>query len=372
MNDRIGPFASFNPDMDTYDYKWQNFRQHLLDNTVTTSSGAFPEFMIIGPGRSGSNWVFSSLFPNYNITRKEIHYFTFKWQEESLDKYRHRFECDLAPLKGDFTPWNCLLPQQAIETIYALNPNLKIIYLARNLADHAWAVARHIARARKYSFRLLDGDYSNLSLDMLAPFLLSDFSISTSDHFLAINRWLSVFPKENVQVHFFEEMIENPENYLKKISSFLCFDVGAADCSAQEKCNIGLDLSVPDSAKVLLSTIWRYRTMRTAEMLKEKFGLIVPRQWEKATEQEVLSDDLLIHDDIQNEIYLTGGAKSGLFYNAFKNQSPSGRSNKVICDYPFDAYALTDHTLQGVANHSALDKLRQSRIIEQLKMEMDT
>jgi len=101
-----------------------------------------------------------------------------------------------------------------MKTILTLNPNLKIVYLARNPIDHAWSFTKHANRYRKHSFSSLGNDVSKLSPEILFPFLLSDFAIAVSDHFLTLNRLLSVFPKENIHVYFFEEIVKNPTSVL--------------------------------------------------------------------------------------------------------------------------------------------------------------
>jgi len=108
--DLTGPFGTYNPPLGTFDKAWEENSQHLLHN-LPSEPVAFPDFMVIGPGKSGTTWLYNSLSRCSDIKRKESHYFTFGWQEDGLEQYSQQFKCPDDLIRGDFTPWYCLLPR---------------------------------------------------------------------------------------------------------------------------------------------------------------------------------------------------------------------------------------------------------------------
>jgi len=117
-------------------------------------------------------------------------------------------------LAGEITPGYMLAPPHVIERIRALNPDLKAILLLRNPVSRAWSNVCHSLRGKVHS----------ASLDQLRTMVDSQGMLMRGDYVTAINNWRSVLGESNLFIGFYDELVANPRDLLRRILQFLGVD----------------------------------------------------------------------------------------------------------------------------------------------------
>lgn len=226
----------------------------------------FPDFLVIGAGRSGTTWLYENLKKSEEIWLppiKEIHYFDRSTQysspsflnEPSLLKrlignedynvdfrkkfaramgsvifkgglknlswfinfylsnysdkwYASLFKNGSGKITGDITPAYQILVQKDIRKIYELMPGCKIIFIIRNPVLRTWSQFRK-------------NNQSGFNLDHIKDLIASDDIRLRNDYLATIKNYLSSFPKENFLIAYYDEIIECPDKLINRILNFL-------------------------------------------------------------------------------------------------------------------------------------------------------
>ena len=106
--------------------------------------------------------------------------------------------------------------------------------------------------------------------------------MASGDYLGQLRRWLSVFPREQIYVDFYESVAHDPQALLRNVFAFLGV-AGDVDLSAfphAEKISCGLPRELPPSLRRFLQQVHGDRTRELASFLHEHFGLILPPEWE--------------------------------------------------------------------------------------------
>jgi hypothetical protein len=323
----------------------------------------FPDFLLIGGGRSGTAWLRTALarHPGVNVgPDHEIHYFTKDWEERPLRDYCRSFDESGQGLRGDFTPATALLPAHAIRAIHRLNPRIKILYAMRNPVDHAWALARHYIRFRGFAFGELE-QTGTLTVAMLMRFFVSDFAIASSDHASVLERWSSVVPRENIFVYVMDRAVSEQMGLLAEVQRFLELDpvLDPARLVPPEPVNVGLPERLPDFLKPWLRTLWRRRTVRLASLLQSRFGLALPADWQTDLQDSVIANDQLLFEGARRYMMKGGAEDGGLFFEPDTGE---------VADYVLDLHLAQEWREGG--GWDALDDWRQARILREMNADL--
>ncbi len=223
----------------------------------------FPDFISIGAERAGSTWLYKNLKKHPEIWLppvKEIHYFDEKeklssvniWdrifdQNSSLNRrwrrilktqlvkldyqnirwhskyffqprndrwYASLFPSESKQKAGDITPAYSTLSRESVAHIYELIPNAKIIFILRNPIQRAWSHALKRIRDRKRSI-------ASVPETELIQNFNSTTSRSRGSYLKILEIWQSYYREENFFIGFFEDMVQNPEDFLLKLFDFL-------------------------------------------------------------------------------------------------------------------------------------------------------
>jgi len=126
--------------------------------------------------------------------------------------YKSLFE-NIENLSGEITPAYSFLNIQDIQRIYNINPKIKLILILRNPIDRAWSQISFYIRIKQLP--------QNITIKEMKTFIDSKEQILRGDYIKIINNWLQIFPKEQIHIGFYDEIMLNPQNFLNKIFSFL-------------------------------------------------------------------------------------------------------------------------------------------------------
>jgi hypothetical protein len=241
----------------------------------------FPDFLILGPQRTGTSWLYSALsrHPQIFLTEpKETYFFSaLKYRQperfvtDDLRWYlRHfrdpplryaakcvrsvwRFREFYAPkMRGEATASYAALDYDVIEEITRLNPRIKAILMVRNPIDRAWSHAKK---------DLLRGDrcrLENLSKETLHGFLLRPYQISCGRYTEQLGNWTRVLSPGYLFVGRFDDIVARPRGLLLDIMRFLGVraEERYIDASVDVPVNVTAKLDMPESVRRLLTGLF--------------------------------------------------------------------------------------------------------------------
>lgn len=191
----------------------------------------FPDFIIIGAQKAGTTWLGSRLsaHPDIFLPRPyEVHFFDVErnWRA-GREWYAEKFAAaSSAQAAGEKTPdylWvnrpSSLGSGNIARRLHETVPEAKLIVILRDPVERAVSAFYHQVRARKISpflspARVLLGDDSRLR---------ERFGFLSRGHYAEqLERYLSLFERDQVRVYFFEDDIQrNGEETFRDVCAFL-------------------------------------------------------------------------------------------------------------------------------------------------------
>ncbi|MFZ4763353.1 MAG: sulfotransferase [Roseimicrobium sp.] len=201
----------------------------------------FPDFLIVGPQRTGTTWLYHNLKCHPEIllpAKKEIYYFSTlghpehrRYQFQFLEDYMRIFDTSLAyrlnrhydalrrcgclyhpRVRGEATATYATLETDVIEEIAVLNPAVKAIVMVRH------PVERALSHAKKELLRKASGPVSD---DELLHFCQSQSKIELCDYDAILAAWRAHLRPGHVFVGDYREIVESPLALLAAMHRFL-------------------------------------------------------------------------------------------------------------------------------------------------------
>ncbi len=181
-----------------------------------TLKGTLPDFIGIGAQRAGTTWLYRCLSEHPEIfmsAKKELHFFNRHF-DQGLEAYKANFpvsETQHAKVCGEITP-NYYHREQALQRIRDTLPDVKLFFVLRE------PVARAYSQYQLY----VQSDYQGLSFDeVLAKYEdVTDLSLQGKH----LQRIFEIFPRDNVLVLFYDDIVRTPATVVKSVFSFLEVD----------------------------------------------------------------------------------------------------------------------------------------------------
>jgi hypothetical protein len=247
-----------------------------------------PDFLIIAPPKTGTTWIAANLRCHPGIfmpEKKELKYFSMYHRWLDLGWYAGHFREAGNRLKGEASPSYALLPCGMIRWIHALMPQLKLVFLMRDPVDRAWSHARHNFRYREAGFATYQGEFESVPHRAWRKSFCHPWLLASSDYLGQLQRWLSVFPKEQIYIDLYERLASEPEALLKRIIKFLRVDtepINWPTFRTKEKILPGLEKELLPGLERQLLQLLQPRTRKLEHYLREVFGLCVADAWSKS------------------------------------------------------------------------------------------
>ncbi len=210
-------------------------RQPRPDRITSAHQRQPPGFVIIGAQKGGTTSLFRYLTEHPDVggaNKKEVHFFDFRFHK-GMDWYLAHFPPrGKHTLVGEASP-SYLFHPEVPGRVRAALPQAKLIVLLRNPVDRAYA---HYQMNVGWGFETLPfeaaisqepermGDSGDLSRDWQSLSYVNwrRFSyVSRGVYVDQLQRWLSVFPREQVLVIKSEELYEEPERIYDQTLKFL-------------------------------------------------------------------------------------------------------------------------------------------------------
>lgn len=243
-----------------------------------------PDFLIISPPKTGSTWLADNLrcHPAIFIPAiKEIKYFSTWFKRLDLNWYLQHFILGSGRVKGEASPDYALLPIERIRLIRSMAPDLKLIFLMREPVSRAWSHARHNCRYREVNFVGSNSDFEDVTDEQWTKNFSHDWPMSSGDYFGQLRRWLTVFPREQLYVDFFESIEHDPIALLRKVFAFLGVDpaLDLGGFPIRERILAGLPAELRPTLRCRLQQLLCGRSIDLASFLREQFNLTPPPAW---------------------------------------------------------------------------------------------
>ncbi|MCP4614554.1 MAG: sulfotransferase domain-containing protein [Planctomycetes bacterium] len=205
---------------------------YLMQND--NSKATLPNFLIVGAQRTGTTWLFECLRSHpeiYLADIKEVNFFSstgaFNY-DRGLDWYAAHFSsAGNYTAIGEITP-EYLLDAKAPERIKETLGNVKIIIIIRNPIERAYSSYGKGLRENHWSCSFEQFIEANL-----------DYCIDRGMYYTQIERYLRVFPKQNICVKIYKDIAKDPCKYIQGIYSFLGVNSDHIPASIHQRFNVG-------------------------------------------------------------------------------------------------------------------------------------
>lgn len=190
-----------------------------------------PTFMVVGAQKAGTTWLFECLSEHPEIyvpDIKEVHFFSrpedsrFSRQHKGLDWYLSLFPDRGYKATGELTP-DYMYYHHCAEALKAFNPDLKLIFMLRDPVDRTYS-AYWMTRAHRQD---------------IPPF---EEMIEQNQHYVArgfyytqIQRFLALFPRDQIRIYIYEEVVRDPDPFFADVYGFLGVDPSFKPYSSNKK-----------------------------------------------------------------------------------------------------------------------------------------
>jgi len=204
----------------------------------------FPDFLIVGPQRTGTTWLHANLryHPEIMLSEpKELYFFSSLKQTTgarfgsaeladylsyfheplwrvllrnaiSLWQYRQLYR---PKIRGEATASYAALERDVIADITALNRDIKVILMIRDPVERAWSHAKKdLVRNRKRKF-------DDVSGEEFERFFTDPYQRQCARYVENIDNWTACLRPKHLLVALFDDVDANPEALLLEVMSFL-------------------------------------------------------------------------------------------------------------------------------------------------------
>ena len=237
---------------------------------LTTKRLSLPNFLCIGAQKAGTTWLFRNLFQHpevYLPTRFLPHFDTHYFDKEfsrSLKWYASLFREGGNKAKGENCPAYGVMQLERIRFVQKILPHIKLILLLRNPIERAWSHAL-MALVLNTNRR-----YADVPEQEFYAHFRSERSRKRGNYPHILDNWLSTYPREQLQISFFEDLKQRPQELLKDVFQHIGVtqDVDWEIFPYEKEINKGAGIPMPAKYRTFLKEMY-YKTIC---VLFERYG----------------------------------------------------------------------------------------------------
>jgi len=257
----------------------------------------FPDFMILGPQRTGTTWLYHNLekhprilmaYPREISYTREIHYFSrlrspheqvhqsndIGWylsyfHDTPADRLRKNLralrlyrELYRPSVRGEASASYAVQDEEIIREIVMLNPDIKAIMLIRNPITRAWSHAKLVLLrlARKQRADVPDAEFERFFHAYR----------NRGEYTALIDTWSSLLKEGHLFIGAFDDIRNSPEELLLRTFAFLGVkrDRKYVGELARTRINPTKEMKLPEKWRTLLQEMYADEMKR----LEERFG----------------------------------------------------------------------------------------------------
>lgn len=176
-----------------------------------------PTFIGIGAQKCASTWIYDVLKDHPDVVlsqQKEVDFFSYKYDHGIQWYEKHFSEADGHAVVGEISP--SYFHEPAVPArVHRHYPDIKLIVSLRNPVKRA--ISNHLHEVRV-------GHFSGDDISFEKGLANNPMYVEQGLYAQHMMRWLSVFPRENILVLVFEEVVANREAAAREIYRFLELD----------------------------------------------------------------------------------------------------------------------------------------------------
>jgi hypothetical protein len=152
----------------------------------------------------------------------------------------------------------------------------------RDPVARAWSHTRHTCRFREANFAGYGGGFAAATENQWRENFTHDWTLASGDYLGQLQRWLSVFPREQLHIGFYESIAERPEALLRGIFDFLEIraDVDLSGFPVHERILAGTPGQLTPALERFLKQVLHRRTVELISFLGEQVSLHPPPSWQ--------------------------------------------------------------------------------------------
>jgi hypothetical protein len=175
------------------------------------------DFLGIGAQKAGTSWLASNLSRHPQVfvpPVKEVHFWNAHLHR-GWDWYLGQFgDAEPAQARGEITPAYAVLPAEVVEQVAAALPDVRLMYLLRDPVERAWSAAlMALGRAQM----TIDEASDQWFIDHFR----SRASLTRGDYESCLRTWLRSFPREQLLVELFDDVVSRPVDVLERCARHL-------------------------------------------------------------------------------------------------------------------------------------------------------
>jgi hypothetical protein len=175
-----------------------------------------PDFLVIGPTKTGTTWLYENLrcHPEvYMSEKKEIHYFDHHFHK-SLRWYSDNFKKGNNKIKGEITPAYYSLSSTRINFIKTIIPDVRLILMLRNPIDRGWSHAVMNFTSKNKNIE------EAAESEVFEEFKKQPF-FTAGGYSGILDTWYSYFPRKQLYIGLYEDINSRPQKILGEIFSHI-------------------------------------------------------------------------------------------------------------------------------------------------------
>lgn len=206
-------------------------------------------------------------FRNRNRVVWDLNYL-LKTHDE--DWYLSLFDFDPEKIAGEISPQYFFLGQEQVEKVRRVCPDARIIITLREPRAWIWSWVRMMVKKEGY--------------DPLGPEAVKfvDGKIASASFSKALKTWRSVYPEDQVDVFFYEDLCNEPWELYERICAFLAIKPEAQVRErVHKRVNAGNTIDIPANLRQRIEDGWRDDVRELEQLLGR-----LPEEWKAPAEQD--------------------------------------------------------------------------------------
>jgi len=183
-----------------------------------------PQFIICGAGKSGTSWLHVCLDEHPQVfvpAIKELHYFSYYFDRGASWYADHFTPSKPDQISGECSP-SYLWHPDAPARLHDALPDAKLLFILRNPIDRAYS---------HYCMHLAVDTVSDDVVQELQPG--SEYA-DIGLYYQHIQRFLSLFPEEQIRVWLHDDMKSDPRKLLAEVFEYIGVDSGFEPSRAEK------------------------------------------------------------------------------------------------------------------------------------------
>ena len=185
-----------------------------------------PDWIGIGCVKCGTSWLWREMSKHpelYSPKIKEMHFFNTALRRPMENYMKRLGKAEPYQKTGEFTP-DYFHHYEAMHLIKEYCPQAKMIVCFRHPVERAFSNWKHANNAGRF-------DPNKTFMDSFDFWRVRERSIYSR----WLRRWYSIFPKEQIQIIWYDDIQSEPIKVLKKVWNFLEVDESFVPLSYEEK-----------------------------------------------------------------------------------------------------------------------------------------